>query len=131
MKQCTGKNGCNQVKELDAFSNDKSTNDGLARICKECDTVKRRKYKHDTRPKVHRKLKFTEDEYAAMYLAQNGRCLICDKEFNRLVLDHNHDNACVRGLLCSNCNAGIGLLGDNPMNLKRAMDYLLEKGFYG
>jgi hypothetical protein len=30
----------------------------------------------------------------------------------------------VRGLLCSACNTGIGLLGDNVEGLQRAMNYL-------
>ena len=30
----------------------------------------------------------------------------------------------IRGVLCPNCNRGIGLLGDNIEGVRRALDYL-------
>lgn len=45
---------------------------------------------------------------------QNGCCIICSKhqsEFKqRLFVDHNHINNEIRGLLCRQCNLGIGNL---------------------
>ena len=43
-----------------------------------------------------------------------------------LSIDHNHVNNKVRGLLCSNCNCAIGLLGDSPVIINRALEYLQE-----
>lgn len=39
-------------------------------------------------------------------------------------LDHDHASGAVRGLLCSACNTGMGLLGDNPNLLRIAAQYL-------
>ncbi len=30
-----------------------------------------------------------------------------------------------RGLLCNNCNLGLGLFKDNPINLRRAFGYII------
>ncbi len=38
--------------------------------------------------------------------------------------DHCHDSGTVRGLLCMNCNAGLGNLGDSPTLLRKGADYL-------
>lgn len=47
---------------------------------------------------------------------------ICKKE--ELVIDHNHQTGKVRGLLCANCNNGLGFFMDNIENLKEAIRYL-------
>jgi len=37
----------------------------------------------------------------------------------------------VRGLLCNQCNVGLGALQDNPTILLKAAQYLTNKGYYG
>ena len=54
---------------------------------------------------------------------QNNKCALCLKELP-LTVDHNHVTGHVRGLLCGNCNRGIGCLKENPETLKRAIKYL-------
>lgn len=39
-------------------------------------------------------------------------------------LDHCHETGVVRGLLCHNCNRGLGLLQDNPTYLRQAANYV-------
>ena len=41
-----------------------------------------------------------------------------------LHLDHDHTSGRFRGWLCSNCNTGIGKLGDTVDGLKQAIEYL-------
>lgn len=63
---------------------------------------------------------------------QNNLCLICSKvgfKMNKgikhnLVVDHCHDSGRFRGLLCNNCNRGLGLFKDSTESLKRAIEYL-------
>lgn len=51
-------------------------------------------------------------------------CECCGKPFDKLKLDHDHDNDKFRGWLCHSCNVGIGALGDNLDGVLRAMNYL-------
>lgn len=66
-----------------------------------------------------------EDEEALIKL-QNNKCAICGGERDRkwFDIDHDHETGQVRGLLCSKCNKGIGLLGDCIEGLERALNYL-------
>ena len=79
----------------------------------------------------------TVEEYCQMEKDQNGCCAICGKPETRtrfgrngrplrLCVDHNAETGQVRGLLCSNCNVGIGLLDHNPVLLSAATDYLFK-----
>lgn len=77
-----------------------------------------------------RKLKsaygLTIEDYNRMLRKQGGTCAICFRPPNgeRLVVDHDHIQNKVRGLLCSRCNKGIGMLEDNPRLLSKAVTYL-------
>ena len=59
-----------------------------------------------------------------------GRCLICNEEFGDSAyhVDHCHDTGMVRGLLCRNCNLGLGFFGDDPSRLISAHLYLRGSG---
>lgn len=66
------------------------------------------------------------DDYERMLAEQGGGCAICgqrDEWFN-LAIDHCHDKKFVRGLLCSQCNRGLGLFLDDPERLRNAAAYL-------
>lgn len=67
----------------------------------------------------------SEEDYNAMYAAQNGCCAICRK-LSKTVLhvDHCHETGRVRGLLCFPCNTSIGRLGDRLESVLAAAEYL-------
>jgi hypothetical protein len=49
----------------------------------------------------------TKEDYEEMLAGQNNRCAICAREFGsnlRPVVDHDHENGLIRGLLCYRCN---------------------------
>ena len=72
-----------------------------------------------------KKYGLTEEEYQIRIKAQNGKCKIClGTPAQSLHVDHDHTNGAVRGLLCFNCNAGIGHLQDNAEIIRRALDYV-------
>ena len=75
----------------------------------------------------------TADEVDQIVELQGGRCLICKGELpERLAsrhLDHDHATGKIRGVLCIDCNHGIGKLKDSPDLLLRAVVYLREGGF--
>lgn len=72
----------------------------------------------------------TLSEFLAMHEKQGNVCKIClgIRGVRKLVVDHQHETGKVRGLLCENCNRGIGLFDDNIEILKSAIKYLEETG---
>ena len=65
-----------------------------------------------------------------MLAMQNGKCAICmGKNKGRRCgwcVDHNHKTGKVRGILCGDCNKGIGCLKDSIFILGSAITYLRE-----
>lgn len=73
------------------------------------------------------KLKYgiTLEDYDNMFKSQNECCKICGvKQDKVLSVDHCHTTGKVRGLLCFNCNTGLGAFKDNIESLKNAIIYL-------
>ena len=71
------------------------------------------------------------EQYEAMLRNQNGLCAICDcvlehrgHGLNNANVDHCHSTKIVRGILCGQCNRGIGLLKDSAELLRKAVAYL-------
>ncbi|MFF4543620.1 endonuclease VII domain-containing protein [Streptomyces sp. NPDC001406] len=81
------------------------------------------------------------EQYEEMHLAQAGVCAICGEPETAkrgdlvmdLSVDHDHSccpdkgrscGKCVRGLLCANCNKGLGAFRDDPERLMAAVAYL-------
>lgn len=66
--------------------------------------------------------------YNLLLRKQNGVCAICGKpestKKKRLHVDHCHRTSKVRGLLCNNCNTGIGKLGEDVRILEAAIRYI-------
>ncbi len=66
----------------------------------------------------------TREAYESMLDEQMGLCLICQKPMTPAAVDHDHATGAVRGLLCRPCNTAIGLMGDDPQMVERALQYL-------
>lgn len=78
----------------------------------------------DRRIKVRRLKKYnlSNDEYEKILSDQGWLCPICGGE--PTAIDHDHTTGIVRGALCKNCNAGIGLFKDDINILNNAIKYL-------
>lgn len=70
-------------------------------------------------------------EYNNLIIKQDNKCAICKKGFlsnntlgKALAIDHCHISNKVRGLLCTNCNMGLGHFKDNQEFLQEACLYL-------
>jgi len=102
--------------------------------CKECDHARVKIYHKNNRAKVtkqqlisHRRRRYglTEEKYNNMILSQNNLCAICNKSSRKtLHIDHSHKTGEVRGLLCNNCNTGIGFFKEDISIFTRAIKYL-------
>lgn len=73
----------------------------------------------------------TIDDYILLFESQNGVCAICglpERVLNGkqkpLSVDHDHETGKVRGLLCNDCNRGLGGFKDNALRLQQAIVYL-------
>lgn len=103
-------------------------------------TAYNRVYRQNNRDKIKSsRLKYSFnidlDQYNELFTKQNGCCAICEKhqtEFNKaLAVDHDYDTNKIRGLLCANCNKGIGNLQESVKNLNKAIDYLSKNVYTG
>jgi len=108
----------------------------LHAACKRCEHEARRAHRRANpdlssavarRAKIKRLFGITPEDYDRKLKQQNGVCAICRRpspDGRRLHIDHDHEARHVRGLLCHDCNRGLGIFKDNPLLLKRAANYL-------
>ncbi len=149
MKRCSK---CESCKPLDAFGKNRTTRDGLQYACKTCSvaavtesrhkdpTSHRRSSKNwrlnnlDRHADNHAKRRYglEHGSYAEMLESQGGKCAICETSdtgnTKRFHIDHCHDTNKVRGLLCTNCNTGLGQFKHSEDLLEKAIGYLVLKG---
>lgn len=69
------------------------------------------------------------EAYEALLTGQAFGCAICGSQQGcskgrKLFVDHNHETKKIRGLLCSKCNFLIGIAGDKPEILSKAISYI-------
>lgn len=124
LKYC---NKCREVKLHSDFNASSKTRTGLMDHCKEC--VKEWYGESGARLRRIRDLKAkyntTIEKWNELLAKQGGKCACCQGALHaRPALDHCHETLAIRGILCSECNTGIGKLGDNVEGLQRAETYL-------
>lgn len=105
---------CEEVKPISDFSRRSRKTGALHSHCKECNRANMRSWAYG----------LSDEDHAALLQQQDGVCAVCREEGRPLVVDHNHRTGAVRGLLCADCNIGIGRLRDNPDYLRAAAEYL-------
>lgn len=99
--------------------------------------VERKQWREDNKAatrdyKFKKKYGLSLIEYLQLSSAQDKKCAICKREetatflgkVKLLAVDHCHKTGKIRGLLCSSCNQGIGLLQDSPEILLSAVAYI-------
>jgi len=68
----------------------------------------------------------TLEQVEAMLDTQGHRCLICQRVFYKLMVDHDHKTGKVRGMLCSRCNAGLGCFKEDTTAMLAAWKYVMD-----
>lgn len=86
---------------------------------KNLDKVRKATKEYDLRTKYG----ITYEDYEELLVKQDGKCALCGR-VSVLAIDHCHKTGKIRGLLCNQCNLGIGLLKEDPEIFKKALEYL-------
>jgi ribosomal protein L37E len=134
-KVCTG---CGIEKPREDFAGERAV-----QPCNDCRRESSAQWRRDhpeqakaaqRRHELKRKFGITEEQYNEMLKRQKNVCAICHFPERRvrqgqllpLCVDHDHETGQVRGLLCHDCNTGLGKFGDEPDTLRRAAEYIEE-----
>lgn len=79
------------------------------------------------RKKRIRSYGLTVEQFDSMVESQDGRCASCRDVFvdsQTTHIDHDHKTNLVRGLLCRDCNLGLGYFRDDPERLASILNYI-------
>jgi hypothetical protein len=116
----------------------------MPRCDKEANRVYQAQWRERNREKVNlqnficqiKRYGLTLKDYFNLLEKQEGACAICGVHVlyaatwrgrrQRLVVDHCHETGTVRGLLCPDCNIGLGNFYDSVPRLKAAVAYLQQ-----
>lgn len=135
---------CLVTKPAARFHHNAKCEGGLEKTCKDCKLERQRKWRYENpemiqgyrrKSQLRHKFDMEVEDYERLLAAQGGVCRICLKACpsgRRLAVDHDHAccpgkvtcGKCIRGLLCTNCNKGLGHFMDDPDLLDRAKEYL-------
>lgn len=117
-------NCCHEFKPLTMYSFfNGSKASGIQNECMKCRNEKKRRgeyfKKHYIIPDDHKCeiCKRTREELKGRYAVE-------------FVFDHDHKTKELRGIICNDCNIGLGKFKDNPEILIEAVLYLIEKNDY-
>jgi hypothetical protein len=111
---------CKKDLPLSEYHNSKLKYKGRSQLCKTCVNNGLKK------SRLKSQYGMTFEQLNEMKEKQNHCCLVCKQQTEKLVIDHCHKSGKVRGLLCNQCNMGIGLFKDNSEYLKGAISYLSQ-----
>jgi len=119
---------CGQEKELSDFVRNRAAKDGIGGYCKPCHNRMSRenviKNHGSTRSRMlKRRYEVDAVQVEWMILQQGGKCAVCKQKPAKHV-DHGHKTNRVRGILCFNCNRGLGYFKDDWERMCLAADYL-------
>jgi hypothetical protein len=125
MKRCAD---CKQTKPYDEFPRNKNSKDGYHCYCKACNNARSnesRQRLHGGSTQYHLKQRYGigADEFDDLVHQQGGVCAICGRSDPEHV-DRSHETGEVRGILCFNCNGGLGQFRDSIDALSNAAEYL-------
>lgn len=123
---------CKESKPLETFVTKSASPNNKGAICKPCASKNSSSWYFNNldkakNAKLLRAYGITIEQYLELSTEVGNKCTICEQDCpsgRALAVDHDHSNGIVRGLLCINCNKGLGNFKDNLDLFKRAMFYL-------
>ena len=116
------------MKPLEEFPRNRNCKDGRHPYCKPCHNARGKESKqrlYGGSRHYHLKYRYGigADEFDELVRGQGGVCAICGRPDPEHV-DHSHETGAVRGILCFNCNGGLGQFRDSVDALLAAVAYL-------
>jgi len=122
---------------MEEFHKDSSSKRGFAFYCKECAKKKGRdwykangrKPEQERESRLLREYGITSAEFTELLRSQKSKCQICSVPLvggHQTHIDHDHKSKKIRGILCTNCNRGLGHFQDSILNLRNAIEYLTK-----
>jgi hypothetical protein len=150
MKTCYA---CDLEKPLVNYHVDKKSKDGRSNRCKVCAKESTSKWRAENPERARAKVKecfdknrkkyysthndrqlfvkygLTRVEYERLLEETLGVCVVCSRPFGtspytKPVVDHCHTTGKTRGIICRQCNIGLGAFKDNTNALNNAVKYL-------
>lgn len=121
---------CGQWKSFDHFSPSRTGAGKLKGKCLSCESKppviskeKRKEYM------IKHRYGMSPSDLVALWESNDKGCHICSTplSLDQVHIDHCHDTGAVRGVLCRECNVGIGMFKDDPELLLKASTYLVQK----
>ncbi len=137
MRRCSN---CNRLLPVSQFHWANKARTYRRLDCRDCctekrqtrmkDPIKLKKYRIDHRYAVIKhKYGITRLEVDALLASQRFQCAICQNPIGlSSAFDHCHKSGKVRGILCRQCNSGLGMFRDDPIVLDSATRYLKGDG---
>ena len=110
--------------------------------CNPCDHASRSQKQHkqaaarNRRWMLKKRYGITVEQYELLLERQGHRCAICERSEpvgvtkaghdgeKKWHIDHCHESGEVRGLLCGECNKGLGQFRDDKVSIQKALEYL-------
>ena len=128
---------CGEKKDIESFPPNRKNKDGKNFKCRECYNLymrnwyiknkeKHKKRVYSSRYAINRRAEkygLTVEEINNLTKKYDGKCWLC-RDKPGTSIDHCHKTGKVRGVLCFDCNTGLGKLGDDVEGLQRAIKYL-------
>lgn len=122
---------CKTHKLIEEFRKHKKRKSGVEAYCKECANAYQRAWRdspeYKEKARQRQRNGFSQKDADTLLHKQGGVCPICGTDNpgkNGWHMDHCHVSGKVRGMLCSNCNRGLGHFKDSNDILYRAIKYL-------
>ncbi len=115
---------CHQDKPMDQFNKQSAAKDGHQDFCRQCSAEMKWFYRYGITPEDYDEMLDTQDHKCAICGVSSEDYALRHKVHKRLVVDHDHSTDKVRGLLCNNCNIGLGGFDDDSARLRAGADYL-------
>lgn len=118
---------CKNIREKKRYAeNREKMLENFKEYQKKLDPALRDQYRRKSMLKIQYNM--TLKEYEQLFESQAGKCAICklhqDELNHTLHVDHCHKNGKIRGLLCRNCNQGLGKFFDNKEIVENLLHYL-------